>query len=113
MACTMTPEKNMVEIKVCVYNMKNFPKGDHEIASTKVTNVNLHFSLTIEFQRDIKMNRYVIDEGMTCGSSIFVYLVFGPGRASTKGTTRPTKITAWRGLGAKLDVQGEDSKEET
>jgi hypothetical protein len=50
---------------------------------------------------------------MTCGPSIFAYLVFGPGRASTEGITRPMKITAWRDLGAKLDVQGEDSKEET
>jgi hypothetical protein len=50
---------------------------------------------------------------MTCGPSIFAYLVFGPGKASTEGITRPTKITAWRGPGAKLDVQGEDSKEET
>jgi hypothetical protein len=53
------------------------------------------------------------NEGMTYGPSIFAYLVFGPGRASTEGITRPTKITAWRDLGAKLDVQGEDSKEET
>jgi hypothetical protein len=50
---------------------------------------------------------------MTYGSSIFAYLVFGLGRASTKVTTRPTKIIAWCGLGAKLDVQGKDSKEET
>jgi hypothetical protein len=34
------------------------------------------------------------DEGMTYGSSIFSYLVFGPGRASTEGTARPTKIIA-------------------
>jgi hypothetical protein len=34
------------------------------------------------------------NEGMTCGSSIFVYLVFGPGRASTEGMARPTKIAA-------------------
>jgi hypothetical protein len=50
---------------------------------------------------------------MTCGSSIFTYLVLDLGRASAKGIIRPTKITAWRGLGAKLDVQGKDSKEET
>jgi hypothetical protein len=50
------------------------------------------------------------DEGMTCGSLIFAYLVFGPKRASTKGTTRPKKIAAWRGLGAKLGVQGKDSR---
>jgi hypothetical protein len=34
------------------------------------------------------------DEGMTYGSSIFAYLVFGPGRASTEGIARPTKIAA-------------------
>jgi hypothetical protein len=28
------------------------------------------------------------DEGMTCGSSIFAYLVFGPRRISTERTTR-------------------------
>jgi hypothetical protein len=50
---------------------------------------------------------------MTCGPSIFAYLVFDPGGASTKGIIRPTKIIVWRGPGAKLDVQGEDSKEET
>jgi hypothetical protein len=49
---------------------------------------------------------------MTNGPSIFAYLVFGPGRTSNEGITRPTKITAWRGLGARLAVQGEDSKEE-
>jgi hypothetical protein len=53
------------------------------------------------------------DEGMTNGPSIFTYLVFGPGRTSTEGITRPTKITAWRGPGARLAVQGEDSKGET
>jgi hypothetical protein len=50
------------------------------------------------------------DEGMKNGPSIFAYLVFGPGRTSTEGTTRRTKITAWRGPGAKLGVQGEGSK---
>jgi hypothetical protein len=59
------------------------------------------------------MHSGATDEGMTCGSSIFTYLVFGLGRASTKEMARHTKITAWRGPGAKLDVQGEDSKEET
>jgi hypothetical protein len=44
------------------------------------------------------------DEGMTCGPSIFAYLVFSSGRASTEGITRPIKITAWRGPGVKLDV---------
>jgi hypothetical protein len=52
------------------------------------------------------------DEGMTNGPSIFAYLVFGPGRVATKEMTRPTKITAWRGPGARLIVQDEDSKEE-
>jgi hypothetical protein len=56
---------------------------------------------------------FVPISGMTCGPSIFAYLVFGPERASTEGMTRPTKITVWRGPGAKLDVQGEDSKEDT
>jgi hypothetical protein len=50
---------------------------------------------------------------MTCGLSIFAYLVFGLGTASTEGITKPTKITAWRGLGVKLDIQGKYSKEET
>jgi hypothetical protein len=52
------------------------------------------------------------DEGMTNGPSIFAYLVFGPGGTSTKGITRPTRIIAWHGLGARLAVQGEDSREE-
>jgi hypothetical protein len=50
------------------------------------------------------------DEGMTCGSLIFAYLVFGPGRASTEGTSRPTKIMAWHGPEAELDIQGKDSR---
>jgi hypothetical protein len=50
---------------------------------------------------------------MTHGSSIFAYLVFRSGRASTEGITRPNKIIAWRGPGVKLDVQGEGSKKET
>jgi hypothetical protein len=45
-----------------------------------------------------------VDEVMTYGSSIYAYLVFGLGRASTEGTTRRTKIIAWRGPGAKLDA---------
>jgi hypothetical protein len=53
------------------------------------------------------------DEGMINGPSIFAYLVFGLGGTSTEGITRPTKITAWRGPGARLAVQGGDSKEET
>jgi hypothetical protein len=50
------------------------------------------------------------NEGMTCGSSIFAYLVFGLGRASTEGTTRPTKIVVWHDPDAELDVQGKDSR---
>jgi hypothetical protein len=50
------------------------------------------------------------DEGMTCGSSILAYLVFGSGRASTEGIARPTKMIAWHGPRAKLDVQGKDSR---
>jgi hypothetical protein len=34
------------------------------------------------------------DEGMTNGSSIFAYLVFGPGGVSIEKTARPTKIAA-------------------
>jgi hypothetical protein len=49
------------------------------------------------------------DKGMTRGSSIFAYLFFGPGRASTEGIARPIKIIDWHGPGAKLDVQGRDS----
>jgi hypothetical protein len=52
------------------------------------------------------------DEGMPNGPSIFGYLVFGPGGTSIEGITRPMKLIAWRSLGAKLAVQGEDSKEE-
>jgi hypothetical protein len=52
---------------------------------------------------------YTPDEGMTCGSSILAYLVFDPRRASTEGIARPTKI-AWRGPGARLDVQAKDSR---
>jgi hypothetical protein len=50
------------------------------------------------------------DEGMTNGPSIFAYLVFGPGRTSPEGITRPTEIIAWRGPGAKLGIQDEGSK---
>jgi hypothetical protein len=46
------------------------------------------------------------DEGMTRGSSILAYLVFGPGRTSTERMAKPTKMMAWRGPGARLDVQG-------
>jgi hypothetical protein len=43
-------------------------------------------------------------------SSILAYLVFGPRRASTEGIARPTKMIAWHGPGARLDVQGKDSR---
>jgi hypothetical protein len=49
---------------------------------------------------------------MTNGPSIFPYLVFGPERVATEGKTRPMKTTTWRGPGAKLVMQDEDSKEE-
>jgi hypothetical protein len=45
------------------------------------------------------------DEGMTNRPSIFSCLVFGPGGITVERITRPTKIAAWRGLGAKLGVQ--------
>jgi hypothetical protein len=45
------------------------------------------------------------DEGMTRGSSILAYLVFGSRRTSTEGTARPTSMIAWRGPGARLGVQ--------
>jgi hypothetical protein len=53
------------------------------------------------------------DKGMTNRPLICAYLGFGPRGTSTKGITRPMKITSWRGLGARLAVQGQDSKEET
>jgi hypothetical protein len=59
-----------------------------------------------------KISLILFDEEMTCGLSIFTYPVFGLGRASTEGITRPIKITAWRGSGLKLDVQGKDSTKE-
>jgi hypothetical protein len=42
------------------------------------------------------------DEGMTNGSPIFAYLVFGPGRVSHERHSRPIKAVAWRGPGAIL-----------
>jgi hypothetical protein len=57
-----------------------------------------------------QLNKNNYNEGMTCGSSIFAYLVFGPGRTFTEGIVRPTKIMARHGPGAKLDKQGEESK---
>jgi hypothetical protein len=41
------------------------------------------------FGRTIAM---LSDKGMTCGSSILVYPVFGPRRASTEGMARPTNM---------------------
>jgi hypothetical protein len=50
------------------------------------------------------------DEGMTHGSSILAYLVFGPRRVSIEGMARPTKMIAWHGPRVRLDVRGKDSK---
>jgi hypothetical protein len=50
------------------------------------------------------------NEGMTCGFLILAYLVFGPRRVSTEGMARPTKTIAWRGPGARLDIQGKGSR---
>jgi hypothetical protein len=44
------------------------------------------------------------DEGMTHGSSILAYLVFGPGRTSIKRIARPTSIIVWHSLEARLGV---------
>jgi hypothetical protein len=52
------------------------------------------------------------NEGIPNRPSIFAYLVFDLGGTSAKGITRPITLIAWRGQGAKLAVQGEDSKEE-
>jgi hypothetical protein len=52
------------------------------------------------------------DEGMTYGSSIFAYLVFGPRRISIERTARPTNMIAWRGPGARLDVQGKTQRDQ-
>jgi hypothetical protein len=46
-----------------------------------------------------------VDEGMTDESSIFAYLVFGPGGVPVEGIARPMKIAAWRGPGVTLGVQ--------
>jgi hypothetical protein len=54
----------------------------------------------------------IADEGMPNRPSIFTYLVFSPGGTSAEGITRPIMLIAWRSPGAKLVVQGEDSKEE-
>jgi hypothetical protein len=53
-----------------------------------------------------------IDEGMSNRPLIFAYLVFGPGGTIAEGITRPITLIAWRSPGAKLVVQGEDSKGE-
>jgi hypothetical protein len=45
------------------------------------------------------------DEGMTNGSPIFAYLVFGPGGVSFERFSRPTKASARRGPRAILGVQ--------
>jgi hypothetical protein len=50
---------------------------------------------------------------MSNRSSIFVYLVFGPGEITVEGIARPVKITAWRSPGIQLGVQDKDSKKET
>jgi hypothetical protein len=51
------------------------------------------------------------DEGMTHGSSILAYVVFGPGRASAEGIARPISTTVWRGPGARLGMQCKNSEE--
>jgi hypothetical protein len=45
------------------------------------------------------------DEGMTDGSPIFAYLVFGPGGAPIERVARPMKIAAWCGPEVTLGVQ--------
>jgi hypothetical protein len=52
------------------------------------------------------------DKGMTQGSSILAYLVFGPGRASAEGMERPVSTTIWRGPGARLGAQCKNSEEQ-
>jgi hypothetical protein len=51
------------------------------------------------------------DEGMTRGSSILAYLVFGPGRTSTEGIARSLSMIAWRSPGARLGVQCKTQKD--
>jgi hypothetical protein len=46
------------------------------------------------------------DEGMAHGSSILAYLVFGPGRTSTRRIARTISIIIWRGPEARLGIQG-------
>jgi hypothetical protein len=52
------------------------------------------------------------NEGMPNRPSIFAYLVFGPGGTSAVGITWPITLIAWHSPGAKLVMQGEDSKKE-
>jgi hypothetical protein len=54
----------------------------------------------------------VVDKGMTHGSSILAYFVFGPGRTSVEGMARPISTTVWRGPGASLGMQCKNSKEQ-
>jgi hypothetical protein len=58
-------------------------------AVAKLASINLQ-KLVISPTRSINLG----DKGMTYRPSIFTYLVFGAGRASTKEITRPTKIAA-------------------
>jgi hypothetical protein len=50
------------------------------------------------------------NKGMTHGSSILAYLVFGSGRASKEGMARPINTISWRSPGARLGVQCKNSK---
>jgi hypothetical protein len=45
------------------------------------------------------------DEGMSHGSSILAYLVFGPGRVFTEGIARPISMIAWCSLEERPGVQ--------
>jgi hypothetical protein len=51
-------------------------------------------------------------EGMTYGSSIFAYLVFGPRRISTERTARTTNMIAWHSPGVRLDVQSKARRDQ-
>jgi hypothetical protein len=53
------------------------------------------------------------DEGMTHGSSILAYLIFGLGRESTYGMARPINAISWRGQGARHGVQCKNMKNKT
>jgi hypothetical protein len=52
------------------------------------------------------------DEGITHGSSILAYLVFGPGRASVEGMGRPISTTVSHGPGARPGAQCKNTKEQ-